>query len=110
MPRYFGPYAHHGSWRIMVRSEGTQRVQCTYATEEEGKRALRRLRTEAAKQGGPTTEKAIEEHLARMRKNGVKERSNRDHEVPTTETSRARVDRSAGDSDTRPCQGAFHRP
>ena len=75
MPRYFGPYAHHGSWRIMVRSEGTQRVQCTYATEEEGKRALRRLRTEAAKQGGPTTEKAIEEHLARMRKNGVKERS-----------------------------------
>jgi integrase len=75
MPRYFGPYAHHGSWRIMVRSEGRQLVQCTYATEEEAKRALRRLRTEAAKQGGPTTEKAIEAHLARMRRNGVKERS-----------------------------------
>lgn len=80
MPRYFGPYRHGDKWRILIRVPGQkQQVHDTYETEEEGKRALRRLRTEARKYDGPTVSRALELYAQQLRANGLKE-----HSVDTT--------------------------
>jgi integrase len=76
MPRYYGPYRHGDKWRILIRVPGQkQQVHDTYETEDEGKRALRRLRVEARKHDGPTAAKAMELYAKQLRNNGLKERS-----------------------------------
>jgi len=75
MPRYFGPYPHRGRWRIVTRQDGRQSVCSSHSTEDEAKRELRKLRAEAAKQGGLSVGKAIDAYLERLRRNGVRERS-----------------------------------
>lgn len=76
MPRYYGPYRHGDKWRILMRVPGQkQQVHGTYENEEAGKRALRRLRTEARKYDGPTVSKALELYAQRLRANGLKKQS-----------------------------------
>ena len=73
MPRYFGPYRHGDKWRILIRVPGQkQQVHDTYETEDEGKRALRRLRAEARKYDGPTVSRALDLYGEQLRANGLK--------------------------------------
>lgn len=74
MPRYYGPYRHGFKWRILIRVPGEkQKVHNTYDSEEAGKRALRRLRTEARIYDGPTVSKCLELYEKQLRANGLRE-------------------------------------
>jgi integrase len=75
MPRYFGPYAHRGRWRIMVRHEGRQRIHASFSTEREAAQELDRLRKEAEKKAGQTVEKALACYQSQLSTNGLKEQS-----------------------------------
>jgi integrase len=80
MPRYYGPHRHGDMWWILKRVPGQkQQVHDTYETEEEGKRAIRRLRAEARKNEGPTVSQALDLYAKQLKANGLKE-----HSVETT--------------------------
>ena len=70
----YGPYPHKNRWRILIRLGSKQKAQ-SFGTEAEAKAEIRRLRIEAQKQAGVTSEGAIAAYMESLRANGLKERS-----------------------------------